>query len=562
MIRINTIKLLKKIPIIFIIGILILPTYFRLIRPGFFPMHDDLQAFRVYEMDKCYTDLQIPCRWVPDAGYQYGYPQFNYYPPLPYYLGAILHRVGIQYIDTVKILFVLGYILSAVTMYILVKTITKNKWSGIIASLVYSYIPYKAVEVYVRGALSEFWAQIFFPLVLWAIYKLIESGKTKYLIWMGLSVFFLMTTHVLMTMIFVPIAVLWALYWLFQSRWKNLFKIILGGLLGFGLSAFFILSVLFERQFVHTEGLLSGYFDYRQHFVSLYKLFISREWGYGSSGFPNEILNLSIGIVQWICGLVIAPILAILTFKKNKRLSFLIFGTVIVSLFTIFMIHMKSSFIWAHIPILWYMQFPWRFLAISIFLLCLLVGLVSNLAGRYKYIFGIVIVIASIILTINYFVPKTWLNITDADKFSGDSWEKQLTISIFDYLPIYATLPPINKAPSVPEVLEGNVRFLDYSKGSDFQHGILDASRESLIRVPLFDFPGMEVKIDGKIVPHINNDCRNEKFCYGLITFSVPKGQHKIEIGLKDTPVRKIGNTLTLISFGAIIYLALKLKQK
>jgi GT2 family glycosyltransferase len=304
----------KIIPLL-IVTLLTIPAFFNLLRSGYFPMQDDLQAFRVHQMDKCFDDLQIPCRWVPDAGYQYGYPQFNYYPPLPYYLGALLHRVGIQYIDSVKILFVAGYILSAVTMYLLINTILKSSWAGIVAATIYTYIPYKAVEVYVRGALSEFWAQIFFPLILWSIYKLIKEGKTKYVIWMAVSVAFLATTHSLMTMIFAPIAGLWALYWLVGNKWNNLRKVIWGGLLGFGLSAFFLLPVAFERQFVHLESVLSGYFDYRAHFVSLNKLFLSMEWGYGSSGFPDEKLNLSLGIIQWVVGIV-AVIAALINFKK------------------------------------------------------------------------------------------------------------------------------------------------------------------------------------------------------------------------------------------------------
>jgi hypothetical protein len=476
-------------------------------------------------------------------------------------LGAALHRVGIQYIDTVKILFILGYVLSAITMFILVESMF-GTWSGLISSLLYTYIPYKAVEVYVRGALSEFWAQIFFPLILWAIYKLIKTGKTKYLIWFALSTAALATTHALMTMIFVPVALLWAVYWLIRERWSNLAKVIWGGLIGFGLSAFFILPVIFERQFAHTESLLEGYFDYRQHFVNLFKLFLSTEWGYGSSGFPNEKLNLSLGIVQWVIGFIVLPILAIFNFKKKKKLSLLAIGLVFVTLASVFMIHMKSSFIWARLPFLWYMQFPWRFLALSIFLLCLLAGFVMYFAGRFKYVLGIILVVISFALTFSYFTPKSWLNISDADKFSGNSWEKQLTISIFDYLPIYATLPPVQKAPPVPEVLEGNVQFLSYQKGSDYQVGTVIASKDSLIRVPLFDFPGMQVKIDGKVTPHVNNDCRNEKFCLGLITFSVPAGQHNIDIRLTDTPVRKIGNILTLISLGAVVLILVKLRTK
>lgn len=547
-------KLGGLIPII-LISLLTIPSVASMLRPGYFVMHDDLQAFRVYEMNKCLTDFQIPCRWIPDAGYQYGYPQFNFYPPLPYYLGSVMHLAGIQYIDVVKILFILGYFLSAITMYILVNGILKDRWAGFVAALVYTYVPYKALDVYVRGDLSEFWAMMFFPLILWSIYKLTESGKIKYLVWMSLSIFLLMTTHILMTMIFVPVALLWALWWLVQNKWKNFTKVFFGGLLGFGLSAFFILPVLFERQFVHTEGILSGYFDYRQHFVNLYKLFISREWGYGSSGFPNEIFNLSLGIVQWVVGLVVAPAVAVLGFRKNKKLSLLVLGLFIVTLGSIFMIHMKSSFIWSRIPLLWYMQFPWRFLAISIFLLSILTGMAIYLMGKYKYVLGIIFVTVSLALTFSYFVPKAWLNITDAEKFSGDSWEKQLTISIFDYLPIYATLPPWQKAPDLPEVLQGNVKFSDYKKDSDFQTGKIYASRDSLIRMPLFDFPGMTVKIDGKVIPHVHDNCTGERYCLGLITFNIASGQHSIDVRLSDTPVRRIGNILSLFGFGIVIYL-------
>jgi hypothetical protein len=62
------------------------PVFVSLLRPGYFWMQDDMQAFRIFEMNKCFSDWQIPCRWVPDMGYQYGYPQFEFYPPSVYYL--------------------------------------------------------------------------------------------------------------------------------------------------------------------------------------------------------------------------------------------------------------------------------------------------------------------------------------------------------------------------------------------------------------------------------------------------------------------------------------------
>ncbi|MEK7472752.1 MAG: 6-pyruvoyl-tetrahydropterin synthase-related protein [Patescibacteria group bacterium] len=537
-----------------LIVIFTIPAFWNLLRPGFFSMQDDLQAFRIQQMDKCLTDFQIPCRWVPDAGYAYGYPQFNYYPPLPYYVGAVLHRVGIQYIDVVKILFIIGYILSAIAMYILVSELT-NKWSGFVASVLYTYIPYKAVEVYVRGALSEFWAQVFFPLILWSLYKLIKTNKKIYIPTTALFIGLLATTHTLMTMIFAPIAILWAFYWLYLQKGKNINKIVWAGILGVGLSAFFLLPVIFEKKFAHVDSVLSGYFDYRAHFVSLYKLFISREWGYGSSGFPNEKLNLSLGIVQWLAGLF-AGLLALISYKKNKILSLTTFCILLATLFSVFMIHMKSSFIWAKLPFMWYLQFPWRFLAVSIFLLCLLSGFFIFFSKKLQYILGIILIIASIILNIKFFVPKDWLYITDADKFSGVSWQKQMTISIFDYLPIYATLPPINEAPDIPEVLDGKALFSDYKKGSNFQTGKVDVLEDATIRIPLYDFPGMQVKVDSKKVEHYNNDCRGQEFCYGLISFKLPEGEYNIEVKLTDTPIRKIGNLVSLVSIIILLWLS------
>lgn len=551
----------RKIIWVVLVILLTIPAFWNLLRPGLFSMQDDLQAFRIYEMDRCFDDGQIPCRWVPDAGYRYGYPQFNFYPPSVYYVGALFHRVGFQYIDTVKILFIFGYVISALTMFILVDSLL-GKWPAFVSSLLYTYVPYKAVEVYVRGAMSEFWALAFFPMVFWAIYQFIKTERKKYFIWFSISIALLITTHNLTTLIFAPFAVIWTIYWIIAERkWKIWSRIALSGLLGIGLAAFYFLPVLFERKFVHVESMLSGYFDYRQHFVSLYKIFISREWGYGSSGFPNELLNLSTGIVQWLMGIV-AFFLGVVNYKREKKLSLLLLIFVAAELFVLFMMHMKSSFIWARLPVLWWLQFPWRFLSVSVFLLSLLAGLAMHLSFKAKYIFGGFAVLAALIINIGFFVPKDWLMIKDSDKFSGLSWEKQMTISIFDYLPIYAKLPPITEAPDLPEILDGEAKISDYQKGSNFQTGKVEVVDEATIRLPLFDFPGMQVKANGQVVKHNHDDCRGEEFCLGLITFKLPEGNYKVEAKLTDTIVRKVGNYLTLTSIIVLIWLIIKKNEK
>lgn len=550
-----------------------IPTFYQLIRPGFFFMQDDLQAMRVHQMFKCFMDFQLPCRWVPDMGYQYGYPQFLYYPPSVYYLGAFLHLFGIQIIDSVKILFILGYIFSALFMFLFLrdffnqesdkKGLIHSTLPALFGAMLYTYVPYKALEVYVRGALNEFWSLAIFPLVFWAIYKLIIWQKLKYAIFFAISAAMLMLTHNLMTLIFAPVAIVWCITLLILKKaTRAIPMIILGSILAIGLSAFFTLPVIFEGKYVHLESLIGGYFDYRQHFVNVYRLFVSNQFGYGSSGIGHDnALTLSTGQIHWMIALL-GFILSIAFFRKIKQLSVLVIIISVVEMMVLFLIHQKSSFIWETIPILAYLQFPWRFLAVSIFLLSFLGACAAFYIIEIKKSYGMALMLIAVagilLLHANFYKPKEWFGISDKDKFSGPFWEKELTISIFDYLPIYAKLPPNKIAPPMPEILEGNANFLSYKKGSNFQQGQVQALEKSVIRLPLFDFPGMVVKVDNNVIQHYNNDCRGQEYCFGLITFKIDEGNHLIKAQLKDTPIRIIGNTASFVSLIILIILAVK----
>ena len=55
--------------IYFLIGLLLsLSLLWPLFAAPYFVHHDDVQVIRLYEMNKCFTDHQLPCRWVPDLG--------------------------------------------------------------------------------------------------------------------------------------------------------------------------------------------------------------------------------------------------------------------------------------------------------------------------------------------------------------------------------------------------------------------------------------------------------------------------------------------------------------
>jgi hypothetical protein len=250
---------------------------------------------------------------------------------------------------------------------------------------------------------------------------------------------------------------------------------------------------------------------------------------------------------------LVAVVFALFRFKKNKVMSLLVLSMSFICLVVLFLAHEKSSFIWSLIKPLAFLQFPWRFLAISTFILSFLSGYAIFHFKKLKYFVGLAALIIILIFNLKFFTPKSWLSVSDEYYLTGSVWQAELTASIFDYLPIYAKLPPPSQAPETPEILTGNAIFTNYFKGSNYQTGNLKVEKESVVRLPLFDFPGMTVYLNDKVVPHVNNNCSGEPFCMGLITFNAPVGEYAFRVKLENTPVRTMGNIISLVTLVGVV---------
>src|SRR3989344_3465832 len=137
---------------------------------GFFPIHDDTQVSRVFEMGKMLESGVFPVRWVPDLGYGYGYALFNFYAPLAYYIGGAFMILGFDALLATKIVMAVGILLSGIFMYFLARKFF-GELGGVVSGMFYLYAPYHAVDVYIRGDVAEFWAYAFIPLAFLGFYK-------------------------------------------------------------------------------------------------------------------------------------------------------------------------------------------------------------------------------------------------------------------------------------------------------------------------------------------------------------------------------------------------------
>lgn len=526
-----------------IILLLILPAISPLFQKGYFAMHDDLQSMRQYEMERCFADGQIPCRWVNDMGYGYGYPLFNYYPPLPYLLGQVYRWLGFTYIDVVKLVGITGFIATAFFMYGLARDLWGRR-GGVVSSLLYTYAPYHSVDFYVRGAMNEFWAMCFYPAIFWMTLRLIKTKSSKYVIFLGLSFAGLMLSHNPMLMIFTPLYLLWiSFYWLKARSFSSFPKLMLSGILAFGLAAFFTLPVVFEQRYAHVETLVIGYFNYLAHFVPINRMFLIINWGYGASNLgQTDKLSFNIGYLHWLLPLFALSVFA-LTPRLRKYLPLLTF-LVIGLLGALFMMHSKSSFIWQAIKPLEFLQFPWRFLTVAAFCASVAGGAIGRINLHKPIIFSLLTLI--LLLNANFFQPRLWYpDMTDAKKFSGEYWHMLVTSGIFDYLPIYAPMPPADPAGGDVNMSHGTGQTLRLKRTSNLQHYRIDVSTPTATaELQTYYFPGWKVWVNGQeqpIDPHRDP-------LLGRIQVDLSLGKNDVIAKFTNTPIRTLGNFITGLS--------------
>ncbi len=524
-----------------------------LFKPGYFVMHDDLQMMRQLEMEKCFYDGQIPCRWVPDMGFGYGYPLFNFYPPLPYLLGEIFRLLGFSFVNTAKLLFASQFFLSGITMFILANDLW-GFWGGILSAVFYIWAPYHSVDVFVRGAMNEAWAFVWFPLIFWSLRRLIITGRNKYLYWLSFSYAALLLTHNIMTMIFTPSLLLWAFYWWWRVKqwpWRNWFlfgKQIMAGVWALALAAFFTLPILWEKQFTHIESMFSGYFDWRAHFVSLNQLFISRFWGWGPSVWgTDDGMSFSLGHFHWVllAGVMLGGVIMLWKKKLAWQEVALILGGGFLAFFYAFLTHERSVPLWRLIKPLQMAQFPWRLLAGWVFFSSLVIGFLPKMVRRRLFL--VLLLISLIIWNWSFFRPAGMGPLTDEEKFSGKAWEFQQTAGIYDYLPLTVPRAPTAAPSKSWQVVNGKASGAVVVKKTNWWLWQGKAARPSRLRFSLFYFPGWRAWLDLKPI-RINHDKD-----LGRIMVDIPAGQHRLDLRFTNTPVRAWSDFISLMAWWALL---------
>jgi hypothetical protein len=529
-----------------------------LLRPGFYDSHDGLlNAHRLFELEKCLADGQIPCRWVPDMGAGYGYPLFNFYPPLPTYVAEAFRVVGASYLDAVKWAFLLALVVGAAGMYRLSAHFFGTA-GGVVAAVLYTLAPYQAILVFVRGALGEVWGMALLPWVFLAGYRSLASpgGGRGFALGCAAAWGALLLTHDLVAMMAAPVYLLW---WCVVARRSASRADVLGSIaghaLGFALAAFFVLPLLFELQHVHSNTLVSLYpwARYENNFLGLGQLLFSQKpWGYGALGTPNA-MSLYVGGLHALLGVTALAAVAVRSARErgvnDERAPALVLGG--SGLLAVAMILPLSAPVWDAVPPLAFLQFPWRFLVVVCFGLSFAAGwLALSLSRRRELLasaLALVVAVAAIGSGWALFRPSA-MHVVEPHALANEREIARARHGLYDFLPsgvdlekFVADPPPTRPAP-VRAPAHASVR--DAERTSDrvrFRADVRD--RDATLQLGVFDFPGWTLRVDDEPASFAVSDDP-----FGRLHVRLAPGSHVVEARFENTPIRTVANAISLVA--------------
>lgn len=551
---------LKKIPIWLVLSFFVsLLTLVPFAKSGLPMAHDSLiQVQKNQQFAKALSEGQFPVRLAPDFGYQVGYPIFDFMYPLPMYIGTALNFFGISFSDGVKIIIILSMVLSSVGMYLL----ASKFWGpigGFVSATLYILAPYHAVDLYVRGSTGELVAMAIAPFIFYFSLRFLENKRKSDWLSCTLLVSLLILSHNITALIFFPLIIIFILVYSFVARdLKFLLSMMLSVVAGVLITSYFWFPALYDKQFVVADEIFTKSFNYTDHFVYPVQLFLYSPWGFGGSQ-PGPIDGMSFKLEkQFLIVYVLSAIsLFVLIFKKQKKAhTSLIF--LAVGLLAGFLTLTISQSIWKSLPLIYLVQFPWRFLTLLIFCFGLITGsIIQVIKNKELQIFTAVLITLGILITSSHlFKPGPGEYQNDEMLLNRVYLESTTTTKADEFRPKWIVVPQNTSPEKMIETSNNNDSVSSLEFKSNLVRFDFQSQNPTTIKVNKYYYPGWKVYINGK---EYNFDPLKSE---GFIEFPVDQGQHIIEIRFSETLPRLVADYISLSFFVLSLLVVLILRNK
>jgi hypothetical protein len=516
-------------------------------------------------------------RWLPDLAFGYGYPFFVFREAPPLYLTLIPNLLGFPLSAALNLFYIVSILAAGWFMYLWVRDVFGPR-AGIISAVAYMASPYILMDALVRGNQPESLALALLPLICWAGRRFIIRGSTVPFLIATFGLTLLALSHNISIFLFAPFLLVYlvSVGWMNKSGLKPVaFRILIMFGLGLGMAAFYLGPALLELdEITISHSVSSRNNNFRFNFSSLAEILSPVQAA--DSALLNPPLLIRLGWVSVLLGLL--GIISLIWARTRERRGHIVFMTIWVVAYLVMALS-ASLFVWENIPLIEFVQFPWRFIGRAALPVAFLAGVPFAYLYRRIYAFRrniplaqIVTTIAAVLLvveTIPNLYPHECIQETQPSINTVHNYERDTGMVGVDpegsYFPKSVQVIPTGSALEDDYLADRQPQRYDRSAFpggavvSSFAYTplsgrlTLNSPTAFQARYLSFAYPGWVAIVDANQVPITPSDPE------GLITFPVPAGQHTIEVRWRATPVRAALNGVSIAALITLVITAIVL---
>lgn len=520
-----------------LLALALVPLHFYF-QPGVPYTHDGenhLARFANYKI--AVREGQIPPRFAPNLANRYGYPVFNYNYPLANLLSLPFSVVKVHYQLTFKLLMGLAVVAGTAGTWWWLRAQGRSKTASTIGAAVFALNPYLVSALLYRGSIGEVMALGLIPWLLGMIEWLRRHNHTlTSMRWLLLPVlwmcFFL--AHNVTVLMATPLILLYAVARFWPGRrtevaamWQKWWSLGMSLVVGVGLSLWFWLPAWMEKsEVVLDQANLSVQFY--QHFVTIPQLLFSAlQFGYAFVGSVDS-LSFQIGVLPGLIVLfgVVVSLKILLQKARGRAITSTQWAVLVGTLVVFGLCSLQLSIsegIWQTVPLLRFIQFPWRFMLVTMVAICFLaVQLYEVLSGAWRKVIWLIVVAQVVVLF--HLKPVDLINkpSLEYDSFS------QTTSTLNENLPTTFTYGLNQEWQPSPVFVsgEGQVEVLDWT-GSHRRYN-LEVTSLAVIAEPTMYFLGWETYVTPADSQVFQVEYYNSEEVGGRLAYRLPTGKYEV----------------------------------
>ena len=302
----------------------------------------------------------------------YGYAASQFYPEFFLYLPAALRNLGVSLAASVRVFEMLINLAASAACYFSARAVMGSRRIALGATLLYILCSYRLSNMYVRAALAESLAMIFFPLLIWALYEVLTRDEKKWPL-LALSMTGIVLSHLLSTLFAALLCVLAALVCVknLLRRPQRILSCAKAALMTLLCSACFLVPFIdYMDAGINTSVALTAY----DHVLRAGALFV----GFPGTGteLPYEALDFSytVGVVPGLAIVLGCAMLLIRLYMQGQnRMHHDLLMLFFLALGGLLLLCSTDAFPWTwacHLPrrysaLFQQIQYPWRLVGVA-----------------------------------------------------------------------------------------------------------------------------------------------------------------------------------------------------